>query len=847
VTDEFRDFLHERSEGNPFVLEEMLRDALDRGDIFRSETGWDRKPLVEMRIPRTVRDALLQRLERLAHEHVTVLSAASVIGRSFDLKTLAAVAGVDEAAVLAAIEASVTAQLIEEEDPTSGRYRFRHALTREAVYEDLIVPRRQQLHSKVADVLSSRSQKVSVDLAHHLLLAGRYDETVAMCVAAADDAMRALAYRDAGELLERAAPHVQDAVQRARMLCRAADAYWNNAESANAKRLLEQGVADLEAAGLQVEAAEHRVMLGRCWWELMRSDLAEEQFQRARQVLEPAGPSEALAIAYVRLAGLATFNVEPGLALDYATRAVETAEAVGASLARAWALNFMAGAEIRLGKVKEGFAHIEESYQDSLSGGYRFQAMNAIFNATWGALHVGEVDILNTWFDRSVAVGSSPDGWPQYIRGLVLLERGRIFEAIEFARVAGPKARDAGYQKMVWRVSVMHAHALAENMRADEAASVLPPVSSRVDLQDATYDTAARVRTRLAVGDANGAESDAKTVQPISCSLGSPVDLIAEAVDASWLRTFIEALPVRGEVLESPRLAAANGRLALLEGRFAEAVESLQRADSEFRRGGLLLDAWHLGRALAEAEFHAGNRDGAHRRLVAIVGEAEPAGALLAAKLARETATKLGLEIAAATERRDEAPRATRVQTGERMVSVLFADVRGYTELAGQSVPADLADRIATLQRWAAQEVGRRNGVVDKFAGDAIMATFNVSGQSVDHAQQAVRAAIAIIDKAALAGLPVGAGVAVGPAIVGNLADSANLSVLGETTNLAARLQARSAAGEVTLSEEAHRRVSEWLGAQGLRSDRVELELKGFPELVQAYRVAASTVAASPA
>src|SRR6185312_8433678 len=55
VSDEFRDFLFERSEGNPFVLEEMLRDAVDRGEIFRSDNGWDRKPITEMRIPRTVR------------------------------------------------------------------------------------------------------------------------------------------------------------------------------------------------------------------------------------------------------------------------------------------------------------------------------------------------------------------------------------------------------------------------------------------------------------------------------------------------------------------------------------------------------------------------------------------------------------------------------------------------------------------------------------------------------------------------------------------------------------------------------------------------------------------------
>jgi class 3 adenylate cyclase len=294
-------------------------------------------------------------------------------------------------------------------------------------------------------------------------------------------------------------------------------------------------------------------------------------------------------------------------------------------------------------------------------------------------------------------------------------------------------------------------------------------------------------------------------------------------------------------------LAVAKGRLALLESRFEEAIDLLKEADATFRRGGLLLDSWHLGRALAEAEFRSGDVEGARKRLIAIVGEAGPAGALLAAKLARETAAKLGLEIGAAPEKTEAVSGAPRFATGERMVSVLFADVRGYTELAGQSPPADLVDRIATLQRWAAQEVGRRYGIVDKFAGDAIMATFNVSGQSVDHALAAVRAAIAIIDKAALAGLPVGAGVAVGPAIVGNLAESANLSVLGEATNLAARLQAQSAPGEVTLSEEAHRRVSDWLAAQGIRSDRVELQLKGFPELVSAYRVAASTVAVSPA
>jgi class 3 adenylate cyclase/tetratricopeptide (TPR) repeat protein len=849
VTDEFRDFLHERSEGNPFVLEEMLRDALDRGDIFRSETGWDRKSLVEMRIPRTVKDALLQRLERLAREHVSVLSAAAVVGRSFDLKTLAAVAGVDEAAVLAALEAAVTAQLIEEEDPTSGRYRFRHALTREAVYEDLIVPRRQQLHSKVADILASRADRVAVDLANHLMMAGRYEEAVAMCVAAAEDAVRAVAFGDAAELLERAAPHVKDSVERARLLCRAADAYWNNTESANAKRLLEQGISDLEAAGLHVEAAHHRLLLGRCWWELLRSDLAVEQFEKARDVLEPGGPSEDLALAYMRLGSLLIWNAQLDNALEQLRRAVEIAERAGADLPRVWSLIFLGGVEVGLGHVQAGFAHLDESYHASVAAGYRFQVFNVTYNSLWEALHLGFGDKVATWSARaSAAMRLTADAWPFYVKALVGVEQGLVIDAIRDGYSALQRARDAGHSKMVWRASVALARALAEHMQADDAVAMLPPVSSRVDSQDAIYDTAARVRTHLAAGDPAGALADARTVKPQITNLVSPADAVAEvAVDPDELRSFISGLTVLGEVAASPRLAVAQGRLALLERRYGDAVEQLLSADSKFRGGGLLLDAWHLGRALAEAEFHLGDVDTARQRLVGIVGEAEPAGALLAAKLARQTAASLGLEIGAGPEKTEAASGAPRFATGERMVSVLFADVRGYTELAGQSSPADMADRIASLQRWAAQEVARRYGVVDKFAGDAIMATFNVSGQSVDHALAAVRAAIAIIDKAALAGLPVGAGVAVGPAIVGNLAESANLSVLGEATNLAARLQAQSAPGEVTLSEEAHRRVSDWLAAQGIRSDRVELELKGFPELVPAYRVAASTVVVSPA
>jgi len=92
----------------------------------------------------------------------------------------------------------------------------------------------------------------------------------------------------------------------------------------------------------------------------------------------------------------------------------------------------------------------------------------------------------------------------------------------------------------------------------------------------------------------------------------------------------------------------------------------------------------------------------------------------------------------------------------------------------------------------------------------------------------------------------VGAGVAVGPAVVGNLAESANVSVLGEVTNLASRLQAQAGAGEVMLTEEVYRRVSGWLEAQRMQAERVELALKGFDSPVVAFKVTTGVLAAAP-
>src|SRR6202011_5327215 len=95
VTDDFRDFMHARTEGNPFVLEEMLKSALDRQDIFFSpDKGfWDRKAPQELAIPPTVRDTILLRVERLTAQEAEIMRAAAVLGQSFDYSILMVICG----------------------------------------------------------------------------------------------------------------------------------------------------------------------------------------------------------------------------------------------------------------------------------------------------------------------------------------------------------------------------------------------------------------------------------------------------------------------------------------------------------------------------------------------------------------------------------------------------------------------------------------------------------------------------------------------------------------------------------------------------------------------------------
>ena len=844
------ELVHTRSEGNPFVLEEMLRDALDRGEIFRAATGWERRPLEAFRLPETVREALLVRLGRLAPEEVEVLRAAAILGRSFDYGLLVEVAEADERSVLDALEAAVSQQLLEEESDGSQRYSWRHALTQEAIAGDIVLPKRLQVHSRAADALLAAGDSAMV-VARHLLAAGRAEEALDACLRAAAEAERAAAFQEASGLLERVLPHISDHRDEALLLYRIGRLRWLNGEPAAGEQLLADAIQRLDELGLVIEGARARVYLSRCYWELDRPPAALEAVERARETLEKEGPSAELALAYQRIAGLHAFQLDYDACRTAATRAVEIAEQADADFERVWALSFVALGH--LGSARE-FELFEQCYREAVEKGYTIVAGNTVHNEIWDRVHslagglreaiehYGDIP-FHSWSSIGVEVARS---W-------AALATGETGEALDQARKAVARHESLENPKFVWRSHLALAEALLELGRTAEAAEEVPPPSPGNELQDIVYDTPTRVRIAIALGrDAEAAELGRRATghEPL-LRVGGTVAIAVEGLLAGGAVAEAADVVARAKDVQvelgGAGLEIAEGRLLLATGNPGEARPLLERASASFKESGLELWAWRAAALTAEAAALAGDEDAARTLLASCIREAHGAGAIRVRDDARATAARLGLDVPAPEdEPSSELGEPSVLSAGERLVTSMFADVRGFTPLAAASVPAELADRITTLHRWAAAEVGKRQGIVDKFAGDAVMATFNATGARVDHAVLALDAALALRDKAALMDLPIGIGIAVGPAVVTRSVEEGNVTVLGETTNLAARLQTEAAGGEILLSDEAFRRVTSWLEERGLTAEPEALELKGFAGAQPAYRLPGPTRSTTP-
>jgi DNA-binding CsgD family transcriptional regulator len=206
VRRDFLEALYQLTEGNPFFVEEVVKSLLASGDIFFTEGIWDRKPLAELHIPRSVHEAVQQRIRLLPEQARETLELAAVVGRHVDVALLHAVTGRPEAELLAVLDILIAAQLLVETE--ASQVAFRHALTRAAVYQGLPAHQRKALHLTMARLIerlyaSSREAHLS-DLAHHFYQAEAWTEALSYAQRIGEKALALYAPRAALEHLNHA-------------------------------------------------------------------------------------------------------------------------------------------------------------------------------------------------------------------------------------------------------------------------------------------------------------------------------------------------------------------------------------------------------------------------------------------------------------------------------------------------------------------------------------------------------------------------------------------------------------------------------------------------------------------
>ena len=382
-------------------------------------------------------------------------------------------------------------------------------------------------------------------------------------------------------------------------------------------------------------------------------ELARPWYERARALLEPTGPSEDLALVYVRLAGAAIFALDGARTVAAAERAIAIATEAGAHMPRIWAYQYLGLGLVQLGHVAEGLEAVDRSYRDAVAAGLNVIAANALYNSIlicvqhfWPLEALERVNAL-----KAVQAGSIAQlqalraegavhlwglGWPR--RALAAYE-----EALALAR----KGQLTYYENWL-QVQLAVAHIHLDHL--DTARDLLPDSSASREGQDRVDVLWAAMRLALDSGQPGAAQTVAEDVAAdeappvrVQMFLGdAAVEVLATVGRTAEAAALVERVTAAGVDPAHPLLLRMRGRAAAAAGGLEEAIVDLQRAANAFRLAGCGGEESRSRLALARALAEAGSTETAEAELRATLKSTEERGAVFEARLARAMLGNIG-------------------------------------------------------------------------------------------------------------------------------------------------------------------------------------------------------------
>lgn len=810
VGDEFLDALLARTAGNPFFAEEVIKVLLERGDLYRDEGDWARRSMAEIEMPVSVREALLARASTLEPGQLEVLELAAIAGDQLDLPVLAAAARRPRSEIDGAVRSGLQLQLLaEHRDGPRTVYTFRHALTREAMADELVGPDRQRAHRRVAEAIATTHAEdldaIAAQLADHYEAAGELADAVEHGLRAARSAAGSFALEEAGRRYE----HVlrlmpASSAERLGVLIEAAEALLDGPDPRLVESFASEARDVARSAGDQLSEGRALSVLQRRVWDSGDTPGALALMREAYELVR-GRDDRVEALETARLARLACLADRKEEAAELVRRGLEIASSVEDAQAR----SLLHGTRMMLASFGPEF---EEALRASVRAARVVGDERAEWNVASGAGYVGlwcgDFALAKEWLLRAMELATrlSPnDRYAAAGYAWLLSLIGDYSAALDLAQSVGPSARVPAQI-----VALTARYEVTEKTDLDSAGAVVEELLSLAaktgEAQRSVPATAAKARhTLLTDGIETAAplfwEALEKTttsrragshwafspdMSRALCDAGV-VEELTRWVDALAELTSHDAHPHNraAQRLASAYLDAARDELGAARKGFHEAGALYGSMPCPAREAECLL-------GLADLEWRANDPDSS--------GLAARRAAVLADRLG---ATLLGRRAAEA---------ARRAETPAVLATVLVTDIVASTERL-----SDVGDRAwsTILGRHHAivrRELERFKGHEIDTAGDGFLATFDTPAQGI-------RCALALRDALRAVGIVVRAGLHTGECqIMGD-------KVLGLAVHLAARVNAAAKPGEVLVS----RTVRDLVAGSGLSfEDRGTHTLKGI-------------------
>ncbi len=464
----------ERSGGNPFYVEEVVRTLVENGNVVpeeRSSNGhvqryWHSDGEVDdLTIPDSLQSLLAARIDRLEEETRNTLQLAAVIGRSFYARVLQSVG--EQVAPSGELESNLSTLIRMEMIQEAARlpeveYRFRNPLTQEVAYETILLKRRREFHLRVGESMEALFAEQLDDLgprfAYHFQQAGESLRALEYFVRAGDSAYRLYANNEAVANYENALMIVRaredvDLKQVEHVYTRIGRAHELLSEFKEALEIYKGMEALARERDLQTLVLSSLLLQGSLrstFNDVSDVEVAESLAKQALELAEALGDEAAEAKINWNLLNMYRAANNPELGLEYGERAMELSRRFGLKEQLAFVANDLPYVYFSSGEYNKGFETLAEARELWRELGNKTMLADSLSTSCSFYIFFGDLDRAIASSEEAYEISTSIQNlwgiaYSQFVVGIAHWQKGDVDLAIKTMQITIKYGEQAGF------------------------------------------------------------------------------------------------------------------------------------------------------------------------------------------------------------------------------------------------------------------------------------------------------------------------------------------------------------------------------------------------------------------